>query len=272
MKKIIFLLIILLIIFLYFYYKKSNDNNLNTQILPFGYQISNVINASNKQNFFNLINKYGNHRDLDITNKILKINHIFAPTWGFKINNKNIIEFEMYFYIYNPINRNYESKSITVDKLEEQFQIKNKNINPITMYSIDYNETIFDPNYYYFTSSNEIVDIGYSEKNNKLNNHYYRYFPNTIDKKFKKYIDDKLINYKIKNMKTVFIADKLIRNFIGVYYDGITYDQLFYFIKKYKFNNELLKELDPSQNYSVSVDYNKNNDNIEKIGIYGLLY
>ena len=70
-------------------------------------------------------------------------------------------------------------------------------------------------------------------KNNKLNNYYYRYYPHTIDHKYMKYIDDKLINYDIKNKKTVFIADKLIRNYFGIYYDGVKYNQVIIFkIKK----------------------------------------
>jgi len=274
--KIIIIMLIFIFIFLYYF----NKNNHNEKILPFGYQISNEIVCSDKQNFYKLLNKYGNQRDIDITNRILKINHNYAPTWGIKIKKEGIkikkdnnIEFEMYFYVYNPENRNYEPKSITLDKLEKEFEIKKTNNNkPITMYSIDYDEDIITPNFYYFTSTDDKVDIGYSEKNNKLNNHYYRYFPHTIDEKYKKYIDTNIINNKIKNFKTVFIADKLIRNYIGIYYDGITYEQLKYFVNKYNFNNDIIKDLNKNQNYSVSVDYNKENDNIEKIGIYGLLY
>ena len=48
---------------------------------------------------------------------------------------------------------------------------------------------------------------------------------------------------KIKNIKTVFIADKNVRNYYGIYYDGINYSQLKYFIKKYKFNENIIKNL-----------------------------
>jgi hypothetical protein len=275
--KILIILLIFIFIFLNYFQKK---NNYNEKILPFGYQLSNEIVCSDKQNFYKLLNKYGTQRDIDITNRILKINHNYAPTWGIKIKKEgikikkqNIIEFEMYFYVYNPENRNFEPNCITLDKLEKEFEIKKtNNKNPITMYSIDYDEDIITPNYYYFTSTNDKVDIGYSEKDNNLNNHYYRYFPHTIDEKYKKYIDTNIINKKIKNIKTVFIADKLIRNYIGIYYDGITYQQLRYFINKYNFDNDIIKDLNTDQYYSVSVDYNKENDNIEKIGIYGLLY
>ena len=105
-----------------------------------------------------------------------------------------------------------------------------------------------------------------------INNNYYRFYPHTIDQKFIKYIDKKLINYDITDKKTVFVSDKLIRNYFGIYYDGVKYDQVEYFIKKYNYNIDIIKNLNRNSNYSISVDYNKNTDLVEKIGIYGLLY
>lgn len=271
MNSMIIITIVLLLIFLIII--NFNRYNINQNILPFGYQIDDNIKTSNKKDFFILLNKYGKQKDIDITNKILSIDHKYAPTWGFKIDKNSNIEFEMYFYIYNPLHRNYENDSITVDKIKNvlngDFNCKDSSL---TMYSIDYNEDYSYPNFYYFTSSNETADIGFSLKNNKLNNHYYRFYPNTIDEKFIKYIDTKLINYYIIDKKTIFISDKLIRNYYGIYYDGITYDQLIYFIHKYNYDINIIYNLSKDKFYSVSVDYNKDNDNIEKIGIYGILY
>ncbi len=270
MKKYIILMIFIIIISIYFViFNKKED--VNKCILPFGYQYCKKINTSNKNDFYKLINKYGTEKDLVLTNKLMSIERRFSPTWGIKIDKKNKIEFEMYFYIYNPFTRKFESDSITVEKLSKILDI-NKNHKPnITMYSIDY-ENYKEPNYYYFTSTDNIKDIGYSEKEGKLNNHYYRYFPNTIDKKYQKYIDEKLINYEIKNIKTVFIADKLIRNYYGIYYDGISYSQLEYFIEKYDYDKNIIKDLSKDKYYSISVDYNKKTNDIERLGIYGILF
>jgi hypothetical protein len=268
-KLIIIISIILLIIFIY----ENLNNNINKNILPFGYEFVHNIVTSSKNDFFILLNKYGTKKDIDITNKILSINTKFAPTWGFKIDKNLNIEFEMYFYNYNPIHRMFENESITIDKLEKNlngnYNIENKK--KVLMYSIDYNEDYFIPNFYFFTSSDEILDFGYSIKNNKLNNYYYRYYPHTIDKKYKKYIDNKLINYDITNKKTIFVADKLIRNYYGIYYDGVKYNQVKYFINKYNYNIDIIKNLNKNSNYSISVDYNKNTDLVERIAIYGIL-
>lgn len=271
MNKLIIITIILILII--FIYEDLQDYDINKNILPFGYQFVPNIITSSKNDFFILLNKYGTQKDIDITNKILSINSKFRPTWGFKINKNSDIEFEMYFYYYNPIHRMFENETITVDKIKNIFNgnydIENKNY---VMISIDYNEDYFNPNFYYFTSSDEILDFGYSIKNNKLNNNYYRYFPHTIDQKYKKYIDDKLINYDITNKKTIFIADKLIRNYFGIYYDGVNYNQVEYFINKYNYDIDIIKNLNKNCNYSISVDYNKDNDLVERIAIYGILY
>jgi hypothetical protein len=271
--KIIIIICFFVLFIILFYINITKKYNINKNILPFSYQIVNCINTSNKNDFFILLNKYGTKKDIYITKKILSIHHTFAPTWGIKIDKNNNIEFEMYFYIYNPIHIKYEPKSITINKLkhvfEGDFNYDKKNL---TMYSIDYSEEYLYPNFYYFISTNKNVDIGYSLKKNKLNNYYYRYYPNTIDTKFKKFIDNKLINYNIKDKKTIFISDKLIRNYYGIYYDGINYKQLEYFIKKYNYDINIINNLNKNNNYSISVDYNKNNYNIEKIGIYGVLY
>ena len=142
------------------------------------------------------------------------------------------------------------------------------------MYSIDLDNKINSNfNYYYFSSSNENIDIGYSLLNNKKNNIYYRYYYYTIDEKFKKFIDTKLINKNIKNKKTIFVADKLIRNYIGIYYDGITYNQLYYLLKKYNYLSKIdISLFNKKYNYSISIDFNKTNNNMERIGIYGILY
>jgi hypothetical protein len=269
-KLIIIITILILTIIIY---KNFCNYNINENILPFGYQIDNNIKTSNKNDFFILLNNYGTKKDIDITNKIIYINYKFAPTWGFKIDKNSNVEFEMYFYIYNPIHRKYEYESITIDKIKNVLNGDyNYNNELLTMYSIDYNEEYFIPNFYYFTSSDEISDVGYSLKNNKLNNHYYRFYPHTVDQKFIKYIDQNLINYNITNKKTIFISDKLIRNYYGIYYDGVNYDQLRYFIKKYNYDINIIKNLNKNSNYSISVDYNKNTNLVEKIGIYGILY
>jgi len=264
------IILILIILFIYLI-KKRPKYNINNNILPFGYQYTEKINTGTKKDFYNLIKKYGTNKDYDLTKKIDNLKKIYAPTWGFKINKNHKIEFEMYFYIYNPIDRKYEKDLITIDKLSQVLKINTDHKENLTMFSIDY-ENYEYPNYYYFTSTDEIKDIGFSEKKSKLNNHYYRYFPNTIDNKFIKYVDKKLINDDLSNFKSVFIADKTIRKFYGIYYDGIKYEQVKYFLEKYNYPIDILYELNKNNYYSVSVDYNKDNNNIEKIGIYGLLY
>ena len=75
-------------------------------------------------------------------------------------------------------------------------------------------------------------------------------------------------------MKHIFIGDKLYRNYIGVYYDGINYNQLQIICNKFNINNNLKKILNKyhNKNFSISIDYNKKTNNIERIGIYGILY
>ena len=270
MKYIIIIIVICITtIFIYFINKK---NNINCTTLPFGYQSTDKIKSSCKKNFYKLLKRYGNKKDIDITNKILEIDHKYAPTWGIKIDKDNNKEFEMYFYVYNQNTKDYENDTITFEKLKQKFSLDYEYKKNITMYSIDYHDDELKPNFYYFTSSDNIKDVGYSEKDGKLNNHYYRYFSNTIDSKYDDYIDKKLINYEIENIKTVFIADKLIRNYYGIYYDGINYSQLKYFINKYNFDDSIIVDFDKTANYSISVDFNKKTNLVTRIGIYGLLY
>jgi hypothetical protein len=261
---IIIFIIIIIIIFLLLNSIKLNKKNINQNILPFSYQYVKEINTANKDVFCKIYSKYYN---IEVINEILNIKHTYAPTWGIKIDNKNKLEFEIYFYLYNPFTRKSENKCIN-------FMPNNIDMKNITMYSIDLDNKINSNfNYYYFFSSNENVDIGYSLLNNKKNNFYYRYYYNTIDDKFKKFIDTKLINKNIKNIKTIFVADKLIRNYIGIYYDGITYNQLYYLLKKYNYLSKIdISLFNKKYNYSISIDFNKTNNNIERIGIYGILY
>jgi len=244
----------------------------SSNILPFGYQHSDVVNIAGKESFYSLLNKYGEIKDIEITDKILSINHKYPPTWGVKIDKKGIIEFEMYFYVYNPSTRIYEDDAITVNKLQQKFNFECQYKSVITMYSMDYHIEPIELNFYYFTSSNEILDIGYSEKNKQLTNHYYRFFPDTIDNNYIDYIDTNLINYHIIDIKTIFVADKLVRNFYGIYYDGVDYTQLKYFLEKYNFDKNLIIGFDKNRHYSISIDFNKIDNSIERIGIYGLLY
>jgi hypothetical protein len=264
MYKIYFITFTFIFIFILHNSIYLNKKNINQNILPFSYQYSKNINTANKDVFYKMYSKYYN---INLIEEILNIKHTYAPTWGIKIDNKNKIEFELYFYLYNPQTRNLEDKCINL--MPNNIDLKN-----ITMYSIDLNFKI-NPNfnYYYYYYSDNNIDIGYSILNNKRNNIYYRYYYNTIDDKFKKYIDDKLINKNIKNIKTIFVADKLIRNYIGIYYDGITYNQLYYFLKKYNFLTKIdISLFNKKHNYSISIDFNKINNNIERIGIYGILY
>jgi hypothetical protein len=177
----------------------------------------------------------------------------------------------MYFYVYHPLTRMYEDNTITVDKLRQKFNFECDYKPGITMYSMDYHIEPIELNFYYFMSSNELFDSGYSEKKGNLNNYYYRFFHNTIDRCLD-YIDDNLINLNIKDIKTVFVADKLLRNYYGIYYDGVNYQQLNYFIEKYNFDKCLIENFDKNSHYSVSVDFNKIDNSVMKIGIYGLLY
>ena len=105
MKYIIIIIVICITtIFIYFINKK---NNINCTTLPFGYQSTDKIKSSCKKNFYKLLKRYGNKKDIDITNKILEIDHKYAPTWGIKIDKDNNKEFEMYFYVYNQNTKDY---------------------------------------------------------------------------------------------------------------------------------------------------------------------
>ena len=240
---------------------------MNNNILPFSYQYANIdivgkdllldiIDSSNKD--LNFI--------LDIVNK-----KKYKPTYGIKIDKNNNYEYEIYCYNYNPYDRNYEENTILISDIFNNIPITNH-----LMFSIDINNLNYNAiNFYYASKITEKIDIGYSIKSNKIQNKYYRYNPHYyIHPNHIKLFNKSLINFNINNMKHIFIGDKLYRNYIGVYYDGINYNQLQIICNKFNINNNLKKILNKyhNKNFSISIDYNKKTNNIERIGIYGILY
>jgi hypothetical protein len=58
-----------------------------------------------------------------------------------------------------------------------------------------------------------------------------------------------------------------------VYYDGITYNVLKKIMNKYKIGIDLLDDYnDDGGRFSVSIDISKTDDQVVRIGIYGILY
>jgi hypothetical protein len=70
------------------------------------------------------------------------------------------------------------------------------------------------------------------------------------------------------NIKVVFFADKLKRNYIGAYYDGVTFETLQKVISDTGFGpfDFLSNEKYYDKRYSVSIDYDKKT--FEKIKMY----
>lgn len=259
--------------------------NLSSYILPFSYQLTNK-QIINSDVLFDILLKDNELIILEKFKKILEINVLYKPTWGIKFNKNGKKEYELYFYNYSPDNRKID----LINTIDFELASKKLNINNIkypnnknyVMYSYDIKDDTIEnnkddinySNFYYVGYTNNSIDYGYSKKNNILQNKYYRYRINDIHKKHTKYFIDKFIPKDYNpELKVIFLANKLYRNYIGVYYDGITYSTLKNIINNYKIGNEFLDSYkDDGKRLSVSIDIDKSNSEIVRIGIYGILY
>lgn len=164
------------------------------------------------------------------------------PTWGVKFDRAGRRSFEIYYYVYNP-----DDRQLHPDMQKDS----------IVMFSEDEEGS----NEYYVGSLSPDMDYGYSMKNGELQNHYYRYkahdCPNIFNKKF--------INYGLGDIKSVFLANKLKRDYIGLYYDAVTPEQLA--ILCLDFDIPIIH----ADNYtSISLDFDKDTQELVRIGIYGI--
>ena len=164
------------------------------------------------------------------------------PTWGVKIDRQGNKSFEIYYYMYDP-----DTRALHRDMERGQ----------VVMFSIDEDGT----NDYYVGYQSDDVDYGYSKKQDILQNHYYRYkaaeHPPIFDKR--------LINHELGDIKSIFLANKLHRGYIGLYYDAVTPAQLRYVCE--------LFDIEPieAQDYtSVSLDFDKDTRELMRIGVYGI--
>jgi hypothetical protein len=164
------------------------------------------------------------------------------PTWGVKIDRQGNKSFEIYYYMYDPNTR----------QIHEKMQR-----GQVVMFSVDEDGT----NDYYVGYQSDDVDYGYSVKNDILQNHYYRYKASDLPPVFNK----RYVNYELGDIKSIFLAYKLHRGYIGLYYDGISPLQLV------EVCNEFGIEPIVVEGYtSVSLDFDKDTQALMRIGVYGI--
>lgn len=224
--------------------------DISSFILPFSY-VKTSFHFIGKEYLYNLLTS------LQIQQIEEVISHSFCkycPVWGLKLDTKcNIIDIELYFYQYDPCTQRILYAWDSIDKL-------------ITMYSMDVLSS-GSLNIYHVSYTTDAEDKGYSTQNSVLQNYYYRYNSNHI-LKYTEYIHKEyLTNYQ--NIKTTFIADKLKRNMIGVYYDGISSNQFSLFLNQ---ENLQIPSIPENMHASIHIDYDKTNSNKIRYGIYGILY
>lgn len=249
---------------------------LTSFVLPFSYQLTNKrIVGSNI--LFKSLNKEGRYEIIEKFKKVMDMNIYYRPTWGIKVDKFGKKEYELYFYNYTPDNRildkvNTVDMGLLIDKLE--LRSKYPDNMGYVMYSYDIESDMKSPNFYYIGYTNEHVDYGYSEKDNIMQNKYYRYRVNDIGDIHKEYFRDDFIpkDYD-EDLKVIFLADKLYRNYIGVYYDGITYNVLKNILMLYDIGDDILEGYnDDGTRFSVSIDICKSTCDIVRVGVYGILY
>jgi len=164
------------------------------------------------------------------------------PTWGVKIDRRGEKSFEIYYYLYTPDQRNLHP-----DMKRGQ----------IVMFSIDEDGT----NDYYVGYLSDDVDYGYSVKQDVLQNHYYRYRAHDCPFIFNK----RYINYGLGDIKSIFIANKQYRNYIGLYYDAVTPEQLRMACREFG-----IDEIQTDKYTSISFDFDKDTREIVRMGVYGI--
>lgn len=249
---------------------------LTSFVLPFSYQLTSK-RVVNSDLLFNILKKNNEDSLIKKFKSILDSNVYYKPTWGIKVDMVGNKEYELYFYNYTPCKRLLDTtNTIDVELVCKILDIKEEcpdNVNYV-MYSYDIEKDMKSPNFYYVGYTNDHVDYGHSEKNNIMQNKYYRYRIYDIDESHKNYFEDEFIPKDYNSeLKVIFLADKLYRNYIGVYYDGITYNVLKKIMNKYKIGIDLLDDYnDDGGRFSVSIDISKNDGQVVRIGVYGILY
>jgi len=214
---------------------------------------------------------------LDKFKNILDMNIYYKPTWGIKIDRFGKKEYELYFYNYTPDKRMLDIiNTVDIKVLWDKFEINGEYPNDMNyvMYSYDIENDMKSPNFYYVGYTNDHIDYGHSEKNNIMQNKYYRYRVYDIDEIHKKYFEERFIPRDYDSeLKVIFLADKLYREYIGIYYDGVKFETLKEMLIKYDIGTELLDNyVDDGCRFSISVDVSKKSGDVVRIGVYGILY
>lgn len=249
---------------------------ITSYILPFSYQMSeNVMAGCDVLNIF--LSQYPNRKVKRKLNDIMNIKRLFRPTWGVKIgkeksNGSRDIEYEIYSYNYTPVERQINKKDTF--SLEEMTKILNMKGQEITsdyvMFSYDLHSDE-SPNLYYVSYSTLDEDYGISTKNGEMQNKYYRYTTDNISQKWRNYFIEEYLPLEYNDIKVVFIADKLQRNFIGVYYDGVHYEIVEDMLRNFGVEIKGL-EKHKKKRFSISMDVCKVTKEIVRVGVYGILY
>ena len=207
--------------------------------------------------------------------KILNVNCTYKPVWGIKIDLKGISEYEAYFYQYikNKIIGDDELNFNNVCNILDIHDVKNEGL--CVLLSCDVDKPIKSMNQYIQINRDYYI-YSYSILNNVIQNHYYVYAPDKINENHKRYFDPFYMNKHMNKdstylLKSVAIADKIVRGYIGVYYDGVSCEQLKKLLTDFNVNIPFIDKYKDDY-FSISVDYDKTTDKLVRIGIYGVLY
>lgn len=226
--------------------------DINPHILPFSYVKTNRTFLSSSYMFSLLDTILQDH--VKETVKLYPQTHPYPPVWGIKLSPSSmVLDVELYFYQYDPCTKACLYDWDGLEKL-------------ITMYSVDVSCKDV-PNIYHVCYTNEYEDKGYSTKQNLVQNEYYRYNSREI-LRFSEFILPDYLTY-YPNIKTTFIADKLYRHMIGVYYDGISSSQFSTFLSQYHLQ---LPPIPEDVYCSIHIDYDKDTRLPIRFGVYGILY
>jgi DNA-dependent RNA polymerase auxiliary subunit epsilon len=228
---------------------------------------------------YDFLNEYINLHPNEIAKsnfeKILNINCTYKPVWGIKIDLNGNSEYEAYFYQY------IKDKFIGVDELNfhnvcnilDIHDVQNEGL--CVLLSCDVDKPIKSLNQY-IQINMEYYIYSYSILNNVIQNHYYVYTPDKIKEAHRKFFDPYFINkhvnkYSNSLLSSIGIADKTVRNYICVYYDGVSCEQLKKLLSDFNVNIPFIDKYKDDY-FSISLDYDKSTDKLVRIGIYGLLY
>ena len=229
---------------------------LTAYILPFSYQLTDKI-MGGCDVLYDFLKTYPNDKVKGRVDNIMNDNCMYRPTWGIKIKkDSSEIEYELYSYNYTPVRRLLNrSDSLSLERLSKLLGLKRYNVEKedYVMFSYDLHSDD-NPNFYYVGYTTPEEDYGTSMKNGEVQNKYYRYVPDTISDKWVEYFDQKYLPLDYdKNLKVVFVADKLKRDYIGIYYDGVDCEIVKDLLKKVDIKLEFLDKY-VSKRFSISID------------------